>query len=315
MKKIVKQTRKGDQRVQVDLSELLQLSQNARFLSLSALRRPASQSGQHMSRLLARGMEFAESRRYQSGDDIRNIDWRVTARTGRTHTKLFAAEKERSVLISVDMQSSMFFASRGVFKSVQAAMMMGSIAWSAALAGDRLGGIIFDGVNFFESRPALGKKGVFPFLHALAEQANFLQTKIKRTLPPSEEAMDQAITHLHQVAKPGSLIFMVSDFRHLTSYAQNLLIQISLHSDLCLCFIYDQLERQLPRNDNFPVKNGKIELDVDTYTKGNLEKYHQQFIERRAKVASLTTHRHIHFIECGTEEECFDVLMKHFSKR
>ena len=120
--------RTGVQRVSVLLPELLQLAQNGRMLSLAALRRTTPQAGQHVSQLLARGMEFAESRRYQSGDDIRNIDWRVTARTGKAHTKLFAAERERRVLLSVDMQSSMFFATQGVFKSVQAALMMGNIA-------------------------------------------------------------------------------------------------------------------------------------------------------------------------------------------
>jgi len=260
-------------------------------------------------------MEFAESRRYQSGDDIRNIDWRVTARTGRAHTKLFAAEKERRVLLSVDMQSSMFFATRGVFKSVQAAMMMGTLAWSAAAVGDRLGGIIFDGSNLFESRPALGKKGVFPFLQRLATQANFLERRKESHQPPSAAAMDRAITHLHQIAKPGSLIFMVSDFRHLTDYAQNLLIEMSFHSDVCLCFIYDTMERELPKNDYFPVKNGMSELEINTHMQANLANYHQQFIERKGKVASLTSHRHIHFIECSTEEDCLEVLMKHFSKR
>lgn len=313
-KSLIKE-RVGSQRVSVDLPELLELSQNAKLLSLSALRRTNPQSGQQMSRLLARGMEFAESRRYQAGDDIRNIDWRVTARTGRAHTKLFTAEKERRVLLSVDMQSSMFFATQGVFKSVQAAMMMGYVAWSAALAGDRLGGIVFDGVDVFESRPALGKKGVFPFLHGLSAHTNFFKKRADQNRPPTEGAIDRAIVHLYQVAKPGSLIFMVSDFRHLTAHALNLLIQLSMHSDLCLCFIYDAFEKELPKHRIFSVQGGGSELEVDTHAKANLEKYRQQFIQRRAKIASLANTRHIHFIECSTIEDPLEVLMKHFSKR
>jgi len=315
MTKPLIRSRTGNQRVSVALSELLQLSASARQLSLAALRRTNPHSGQRMSRLLARGMEFAESRRYQTGDDIRNIDWRVTARTGKTHTKLFTVEKERRVLLSVDMQSSMFFATKGSFKSVQAALMMGYVAWSAEQAGDRLGGMIFDDVDLFESRPTLGKKGILPFLNALAERSDFLTKKNDSNGTAKGSMMDLAIANLRQIATPGSLVFIISDFRHLSSSAYNLLLQISMHSDLCLCFIYDPIEKALPKNGYFPVTDGKNEVQLNTYAKKSLEKYQQQFIERRERIASLGNQRHIHFIECSTEDDCFEVLTKRFNKR
>lgn len=304
--------RTGSQRVSVTLTELLQLSSNGRSFSLSALRRTHLQTGQHQSRLLARGMEFAETRRYQHGDDIRNIDWKVTARTGKTHTKLFAAEKEKRILVAVDLQSSMFFATRGLFKSVQAALMIGTVAWSAALKGDRLGGIIFDGTNTFESRPALGKKGLFPFLQGLADRVTINRV---RGAMPTEEAMDSAITHLHRITKPGSLVFFASDFRHLSRSAHNLLMQISLHSDLCLCFIYDPLEKELPEKGLYPLTDNKTEYELNCDIKTNREKYKERFFERREKIAALSRQGHIHFIECSTEDDNFEILMKHFSKR
>ena len=313
------QPRSGLERVLVTQQELLQLSINGRMISLAALRRTNSQSGQHFSRLLSRGMEFAESRRYQTGDDIRNIDWRVTARTGKTHTKLFAAEKERRVFVVADMRSSMFFATRGVFKSVQAALMMGLISWSATLAGDKLGGLVFDEESIFESRPALGKRGIFPFLHALAEKGNFLEKKKKENKGTKElspdQIMDKAIGALHRLATPGSLIFLVSDFRHLTPYAQNLLIQLSFHSDLCLCFVYDPLEKEFPKKGDYLVTDGKSESLLNMHSKGAFEKYRQKFNERREQLLSLSAYRHIHLLEWSTEEDCFEVLMKNFNKR
>lgn len=306
---ITQAKRTGSQCVSVTLPELLHLSKNAREFSLSALRVRSPQSGQHLSRLLGRGMEFAESRRYQSGDDIRNIDWRVTARTGKAHTKLFAVEKERQVLLCVDMRASMFFATRGVFKSVQASLTSAYIAWNAAQNGNRLGGIIFDDTSHCELRPTRGKNGVLRLLQQLVDKAN-ISEKPRGTIG----SMEQAIANIEKVASPGSLVFVISDFRNMTPYAYDLLFQVSRHSDLCLGFVYDPLEVSLPKNGYYPVTDGNGELQLNTYDKASLEKYQRQFIERREKVKSLATHRHVHFIEFCTEDDCLDILRKHFSR-
>lgn len=302
-------TRTGTQCVSVSLKELLQLSEGAKKLSLSALRVASSQSGQHLSRLLGRGMEFAESRRYQAGDDIRNIDWRVTARTGKAHTKLFAAEKEREILLWADMRSPMFFATQGVFKCVQAALMLGYISWNAVQTGNRVGGMIFDDKNYFEFRPTSGKKGLLPYLERLAKSTSPFSTQ---PAPANEKVLDHAISGILRVASPGSLIFMISDFRYLSEQARDLLIQVSRHSDLCLCFIYDQLEVALPKNGYYPVANDNKEMQLNTFDKKRIEKYHLQFIERRNKVKSLEGRQHIHFMECSTQDDCLEILKKRF---
>ncbi|MEQ8659878.1 MAG: DUF58 domain-containing protein, partial [Gammaproteobacteria bacterium] len=100
---------------------MVALAGQARALPGFARPLRARHSGQYLSRLRGRGMEYDESRPYQPGDDIRQIDWRVTARTGRPHTKLFREERERPVFLCVDYRHGMFFATQGVFKSVQAA--------------------------------------------------------------------------------------------------------------------------------------------------------------------------------------------------
>lgn len=301
--------RTGDQCVSVSLSELLMLSNCAKELSLSALRVKGVQSGQHLSHLLGRGMEFAECRRYHGGDDIRTIDWRVTARTGKVHTKLFSAEKERQVLVCGDMRSAMFFATRGVFKSVQASLLMGYIAWSASQAGNRFGGILFDDTSLYEFRPALGKRGVLPFLHRLSECATFHPRSEKSSTTPT---MEQAFESIKRVASPGSLLFVMSDFRHFSPYARDLLVQIAKHSDLCLCFLYDTLEEALPRNGVYPVSDGKNELNLNTFDKKRLENYQKQFANRREQVSSMEREKRVQFIPCSTEEDCFSLLKKHF---
>ncbi|MEO1576267.1 MAG: DUF58 domain-containing protein, partial [Pseudomonadota bacterium] len=102
--------------VRVDVADLLELRQSARALSLRSVARRSVQSGARRSAFRARGMDYEESRRYQVGDDMRTLDWRVTARTGKPYTKLFREERERPVLFCVDLGPRMFFATRGVFK-------------------------------------------------------------------------------------------------------------------------------------------------------------------------------------------------------
>ena len=118
-----------NERISVNLKMLIDLAKNAKPLKRYRSKIRAARSGNYLSPAKGRGMEFDEARLYQPGDDIRAIDWRVTARRGKTHTKIYREERERPVLISVDCRPSMAFASRGCFKSVQAAKMAALLAW------------------------------------------------------------------------------------------------------------------------------------------------------------------------------------------
>jgi uncharacterized protein (DUF58 family) len=306
--KTVPTKRTGEQCVSVSLAELLELSAISRKLPLSTLRMKSSSVGSQFSPLLGRGMEFAETRRYHYGDESRNIDWRVTARTGKAHTKLFTEEKEREVLLCVDLRSTMFFATRGVFKSVQTALMSGYVAWNAIHTGNRFGGLIFDDQNHFEFRPALGKRGVLPFLQQLAKSAHYpLKDQQEKS---STQMMDHAIESLKRVASPGSLIFIISDFRQFSPQSHDFCLQLSKQCDLRLCLVYDPLEAELPKNGIYPVTKSNIEIKLNTFHKRNLEKYQQQFIERRNQVANLGQYRRIRFMECHTDEDCFEIFTK-----
>src|SRR4249920_1083496 len=123
-----------DSSVTVTLADLIAMRQHARREEHAASKRVVgSRAATHASRLRGRGVDYAESRGYQPGDDIRQMDWRVTARTGRPHTKMFEEERERSVLLVLNCNPSMRFGTRVRFKSVQAARTAALIAWATAL--------------------------------------------------------------------------------------------------------------------------------------------------------------------------------------
>lgn len=154
-----------------DLSDLVLLRVAARGLSLNAHHSAMAQLyGGHRSAQRGRGLEFEEVRPYVPGDDARTIDWRVTARRGKPHTKLFREERERPVWIVADLHSGLFFGSKRQFKSAVLLQAAALLAWVAALGGDRVGAIIVDGSAAPHILPPRGREaGVLPILQALIE--------------------------------------------------------------------------------------------------------------------------------------------------
>ncbi|MCK4834519.1 MAG: DUF58 domain-containing protein, partial [Gammaproteobacteria bacterium] len=157
-------TKKAEGITWISPQTLIQLRMQASPSLLNSSIIHAKQGGAYLSSFKGRGMEFDESRIYQAGDDIRNMDWRVTARTGSAHTKVFCEERERPVLLWLDLSTSMMFATRKKFKSVIAAEIASLIAWSAAKNNDRLGGLIFSSDEHVELKPKRGKTAVLDFI-------------------------------------------------------------------------------------------------------------------------------------------------------
>jgi uncharacterized protein (DUF58 family) len=133
----------GDGRSRVSLAELIALRARVARVHVSPLRSRAARNGQQSSRLYGRGMDYAESRVYQAGDDVRRLDWRLTARSGKLHTKLFQEDREGCLLILLDTHASMRFGTRTRFKSVQAARAAAYASWYAVRAGERVGVMAF----------------------------------------------------------------------------------------------------------------------------------------------------------------------------
>ena len=155
----------------IELAELIRLKPVGESLKVGTLRVRADDAGGHLSRLKGRGVEFDESRPYQPGDDLRTMDWKVTARTGKPHTKVFREERDRPVVLWLDLRRPMFFATKGVFKAVRAAQTAALVAWSAVANGDRLGGLIFSDSEHIELRPRLGRRAALRLLRVISDAA------------------------------------------------------------------------------------------------------------------------------------------------
>ncbi|MGE0485903.1 MAG: DUF58 domain-containing protein [Gammaproteobacteria bacterium] len=235
----------GLARVEPNLRDLMALAGAARRLPPLTPPRRTRAAGQYLSRRRGRGMEYDESRPYQPGDDIRQLDWRVTARTGKPHTKLFREERERPVFLCIDLRPAMFFATRGVFKAVQAARIASLVGWRAEQSGDRVGALVFGAGEHHEVAPRRGQTALVRLLKVLVENAERWRT-VAAAAAPTGSALSDTVERLRRVAKPGSQIFFISDFRDLDESVCAALARLALHTDLALVGIHDPLEAAFP---------------------------------------------------------------------
>ncbi|MDQ7075882.1 MAG: DUF58 domain-containing protein [Gammaproteobacteria bacterium] len=291
--------------VRIDSADLIALRRQAAALPLRAGSIRAQRAGQYRSAFKGRGMEFDEVRLYQPGDDVRSLDWRVTARTGKPHTKLFKEERERPVLFWVDLRAPMFFATRGVFKSVLASRAAALLAWSALAHGDQVGGLLFSEEVHHECRPSRGQRAVLALIRRLLDHPSWQQ---KQRESGAELSLQRPLSRLRQVAKPGSLIFLLSDFRGLDQAAQQHLANLATHNDLVLINLYDRLESQLPQAGVYRLSDGERELSLDSGDLALRESYQQHFTERTTLLEKMSARHGCSQLSLATDATLLSAL-------
>lgn len=301
-------------RAYISLDELARLRFQARSLKLRPDRRALKQTvGAHLSRFRGRGIDFAEVRQYQPGDDIRTIDWRVTARRGKPHTKLFQEERERPVLLLVDQSLSQFFGSRLAFKSVRAAELAGLLAWAAIQRGDRVGGLVFSDFGRHELRPGRGQKDVLRFLKLL--HAFNRQLSLDKLTQPIGFDLNQALAEMRQIAKPGSLIFVISDFQDQNEETRRHLHLLARHNDLVTLCTYDPLEASLPASGIYSVSDGQNSLPIDAGDARLRKAFSVSHEENMSQLRDTLAKASIPLIQASTQESALDVLRRTFASR
>lgn len=286
-------------RVRISSGDLVRLSRFGRAMQLRPGRVLARHGGDYQSPFKGRGMEFDESRLYQPGDDTRNIDWRVTARTGKTHSKMFREERERPILIWLDLRRPMFFATHGSYKAVVAARCAGLVAWGGVQHGDRIGGLVFSETTHHEIKPRRGKSGVLRLIEKIVEHPAW----DGRGAGPDGISGNTALVRLEHVVRPGSLVCLISDFRGLDDSAWNRINRISRHNELLLVHIYDRFEAKLPAGGRYRISNGAEELVIDAGNRGLSESHARRFREHLQLLQQTASRNRIRLVHCSTEDD------------
>ncbi len=271
----------GDDRTTVSLRALIALREHIGRVRLQPLISRAQRAGQQSSHLYGRGMDYAESRAYQGGDDVRRLDWRLTARSGKLHTKLFQEDREGSVLILLDTHASMRFGTRSRFKSVQAARAAATVAWCAARAGERVGIAGFGPVSRL-LRPQAGVRGALAVCGALAQWDAL-------PLAGAGEPLSSALLRARRLAHGASRVVLVSDGFSCDLAAKPLLQELTQRATVSVLLVADTLELALPPSGSYPLEyKGKRQL-LNLRSERQRREFLRQMGTGAARLDALTT--------------------------
>jgi uncharacterized protein (DUF58 family) len=217
-------------------------------------------AGRMQSSLRGRGLSFEELREYLPGDDIRTIDWRVTARTGTPVVRVYDDEKERPALIVVDQRLNMFFGSRHVMKSVTAAEVAALCAWRVLGSGDRVGGVVFNDVAVEQIRPHRSREAVIGLLTKIADQNRALTAS--SATAPCEENLDHALRTVANIARHDHLIVLITDFDGHGAQTRDRLLGLAAANDVICILVYDPFLLNLPKSGSLVVSGGALQAEL-----------------------------------------------------
>jgi uncharacterized protein (DUF58 family) len=260
--------------------------------------------GLHHSKLRGRGVDFDQVRVYQAGDDVRTIDWRVTARTQEPHTKLFHEERERPIFILVEQSRRLFFGSGLMFKSVLAAQAAALVGWAALGHNDRVGGLVFGDNEHYEIKPRRSKQSLLQLLNRLVRVNQSLHTEAAA----DRDTFGVALRRAREVMRPGSLAIILCDERALSDSAEQQLTLLSRHCDLLLLPLSDPLDHALPAAGLLRFADRGAELELDTLNADLRQSYRAQGEARQARWALLAQKLRVLMMPLSTQREMVEQL-------
>ncbi|CAK0751931.1 DUF58 domain-containing protein [Gammaproteobacteria bacterium] len=292
--------------IQPELTELLELRHQAGTVGVASHHPVNSMMiGLYASVFRGQGMDFEETREYREGDEIRNMDWRVTARTGVPHLKVFREERERTVILCVDTGPRMTFGTRKTFKSVQAARAAALLGWSAHRHQDRVGALLYGDpvLGLRDFRPTRARRSLWQMLRSLTEPLNLGQ--------PQTDPLLEALEKLNRSAPTGSLIFLIGDLNREPAELEKSIGHLCQRRELVLVPIDDFAEWELPAMGKvaFSSKDGqRIEIDTDDTSGRNA--YREAWYQRRARWRLLAVRLGIDLLPIATHEDVRRILLE-----
>ena len=290
--------------IHLTATELISLRPRCHALRLPMRQAAASAlAGAYRSRFRGRGVDFLESRNYQPGDDIRNMDWRVTARTGKAHTKVFQEERERPVLVVLDAAPSLYFGTRKRLKSVAAGQMAAAVGWAAVRRGDRLGGVLFAPGRHRELRPAGGRRGAMRMIQGLVD---WLRPEQQANDSPPEP-LSLALERVRHTVRPGSLVIVISDFFSLDDACNRHISRLRQHNDVIGCQVLDVAEHRLPLG-RYPITDGESSSVLDMGSSGPRSRYEAMGMQHLNAPRRLFQKHNCGWLVLNTDDDPVDVL-------
>ncbi len=287
------------------LDDLLELRHQARTLGLASHHLVNSNfSGLYASVFRGSGLDFDEVREYSPGDDVRNMEWKVTARTNRPHTKVFREERERAVVLCVDFSPHMAFGTRGTFKSIQAARTAALLGWAANSVQDRVGGLLFGnaetGTQHF--RPTKDRRALWRLLKALSQPS---------TNASSGDPLATALQHAEKGAATGGLILVIADFNRDPRPLESIMGRLCQRHTLVLLPMDDPADRELPPlgRVTFSSADGRL-LEIDSDNEAGRRAYRELWEQQRTALLAIAKRLAVPCIPIATDDDLHSTLIR-----
>jgi uncharacterized protein (DUF58 family) len=288
--------------VYVSLDDLLALEHRGPRVSFKP-RQPVHSllSGRFASRMRGRGLNFEEIRDYRSGDDVRSIDWKVTARLQRPHVRVFKEERDRQTVLVVDQRLSMFFGSRRAMKSVAAAEAAAIGAWRVLGAGDRVGAIVFNDRELAEFRPRRSRSTVLQILAAIVTHNRSLG--VNRGISASPSMLNKALQQAQRRALQDAVVIVISDFDGADDETRKMIGDIARHNDVVALLVHDPLQSDLPASASMTVTDGELQIHLEVGRESIRKSILQVSKERLRDVFAWTQELGVPVLPLSTAED------------
>jgi uncharacterized protein (DUF58 family) len=277
----------GSSGVYIQLDELVRLQHKASGFSFLP-RQPVHSilSGRHASKLRGRGLNFEELRDYLPGDDTRNIDWKVTARTRTPYVRVYTEEKDRTVWLLIDQRVGMFFGSKERMKSVVAAEVAAISAWRVLSVGDRVGALVFNDSEISVVPPHRSRERVMQILKQVVEKNHALNSN--PDLEPDADKLNEVLKQVSILARHDCLVCLITDADGINPETQRHITRLSEHNDVLTAFIYDPLEKEIPAAGRLRFADSGGQLEADTSSKKLRTDFQSAFEQKLERIQSAS---------------------------
>ena len=286
--------------------------QTYRLSSIEGKKTRKSNAGDTQSIFKGRGMDFDEVREYQDGDDVRLVDWRLTAKVGKVYTKIYHEERDRQVWFLLDLRKGMKFGTKQAFKSVIAAHITAMLGWFFSEKGDKIGGIILSDKKMISFNPSRLRRRIMSFFNTVSEE-----TKKETHFEKQEEevSLTQACLKLRRTCRNGNIVFIISDFSDLDEDTLRCLASVARTNEVTFINVYDILEGRCPSPNLYVVSDGSSHSVLDTRHKDIHDAYIYYFQKRLVQIQEFANKYHVRYIPVSSEEDYYDVVAKSLQKR
>ncbi|MEM0949184.1 MAG: DUF58 domain-containing protein [Pseudomonadota bacterium] len=297
-----------DPRIRVDADALRRLGPQARHLSFLP-RQPAASvlNGRHASKLRGRGLNFEELRTYVDGDDIRTIDWKVTARTQQPHVRVYTEERDRPTLLLVDQRMSMYFGSRVYMKSVVAAEAAALAAHRVLAQGDRVGGLVFGDTVVAEHRPQRSRKALNQLLNSIGKANGLLNADAPAS---GADALNRVLRAALRIAKSNALILLFSDLDGIDAQTEKLIATLSRANDLIVFNVSDFMVDGMPEDLKLTVTDGGLQAELNTDHTLPRQRIEEFLKDRVAKAETWSRKYGFPLLLLSTQEPALEQIMR-----